>query len=154
MTQSPPKDISVATVEVSFFVHATEDLEKVFEAVWRILPEENAEEITFGGRDLRGYYGNPIRAFKAVIRKKPIIAAVINNLSTTLEAEDKEYLYKNLERHLNGKSKLYLRLDKQAAYLGYVKLGYSDPIHITMRLSITLKHHKDIASILNRLSLI
>ena len=45
-----------------------------------------------------------------------------------LNSLDKEELSRNLKLHLE-KGNLYLRFDKQSAYLGNIKFTQNDPVH-------------------------
>ena len=124
--------IPVAYIDIKFFAHATEDLEKVREAVKHILPTNRVEEIEFRKNSLRGHHGNPIVFFQTKIERKELVKAVIENISRSLSELDKEVLRREIAMHVE-KGSLYLRLDKQAAFQGVVKLGTTDPIHLRIR---------------------
>lgn len=124
--------IPVAYIDVKFFAHATEDSEKVMEAVRHILPANREEEIDFKKNDLRGHHGNPIVFFEAKIEGKELVKAVIDSVFSRLSELDKDTLRKEFEMHVE-KGSLYVRLDKQAAFQGVVKLGVADPIHLRIR---------------------
>jgi len=124
--------IPVAYVDIRFFAHATEDVDKVIEAVRHVLPSDYMEDVVFNKSNLRGHYGNLITLFEAKIKNKEIIRALIANLSSHLSELDKETLSGEIHLHLE-KGSLYIRLDKQAALQGKLKLCTSDPIHIRIR---------------------
>ena len=124
--------ISVAYVDIRFFAHATEDADKVIEAVQNVLPSGHTEDIVFNKRNLRGHYGNPITFFEAKIKNKEAIRALVENLSSHLSELDKETLHREIHLHVE-KGSLYVRLDKQAAFEGKLKLCTSDPIRIRIR---------------------
>lgn len=123
----------VAYVDVRFCAHATENVEKVMTAVQNVLAIENEEdEIAFNKNSLEGHYGNPITFFDARIKDKTDIKALVENLSKNLGSFDKTELASTLERCFE-KGSLYLRVDKQAAFQGKIKLVKSDPIRIRLR---------------------
>lgn len=122
----------IAFVEISFFAHATEDENKVLEAVRHLLPTEQVENIVFKRSNLRGHHGNPITLFEAKTQEKEIVRAVVENLSSGLSSLDKESLLREVELHVE-KGNLFLRFDKQAAFQGNFKLGVSDPIRVRLR---------------------
>jgi len=124
--------MSVAFVEISFFAHATEDENKVIEAVRHLLPTAQVENIVFKRSSLRGHHGNPITLFEAKIEEKETVRAVVENLSSGLSPLDKESLLREVELHVE-KGNLYLRFDKQAAFQAQFKLGISDPIRVRLR---------------------
>ena len=124
--------LPVAYVDIRFFAHATEDLDKVVEAVHNVLPSDQLEEISFKRSNLQGHYGNPITLFEAKIKDKETIRALVENLSSHLSALDKEELDREICRYVE-KGSLYLRLNKQAALQGKINLVTADPIRIRIR---------------------
>ena len=122
----------VAYVDVRFCAHATEDVEKVVKAVQNTLPSDHIEDITFKRSNLEGHYGNPITFFETRIKDKETVRALVENLSSNLSSLDKEELGRTIHRCVD-KGNLYIRLDKQAALQGKIKLVTSDPIRIRIR---------------------
>jgi len=124
--------LPVAYVDVRFCAHATEDVEKVVMAVQNVLPSDNIEDISFKRSGLEGHYGNPITFFETRIKDKETIRALVENLSANLSSLDKEELGRTIHRYVE-KGSLYIRLNKQAALQGKIRLVTSDPIHIRIR---------------------
>ena len=124
--------LPVAYVDVRFCAHATEDLDKVMEAIHNILPSDNIEDISFKRSGLDGHYGNPITFFETRIKDKETTRALVENLSANLSSLDKEELGREIHRYVE-KGSLYIRLNKQAALQGKIKLVTSDPIRIRIR---------------------
>ncbi|MEM2281821.1 MAG: RNA-binding domain-containing protein [Candidatus Bathyarchaeia archaeon] len=120
--------MQVAYIEIRVFAHATEDEEKVLAAVRNTLPQHVAENLTFKRSNLTGHHGNPIVLFEAKIREKEYVKAFLQKLASSLSSLDKEVLANEIEQHID-KGCLYLRLDKQSAYLNEVRLRTTDPIH-------------------------
>lgn len=121
-------------MDVSSFIHATEDPDKVITACRNVLPVDYAEEITFERRNLLGHYRNPITLLRARIKKKQVLEAFIKNLAGSLSDVEKTYLSSDVSRRIDDGGALYLRLDKQEAFLGRMKLGSVDPIRVTVKL--------------------
>jgi RNA binding exosome subunit len=124
--------LPVAYVDVRFCAHATEDVDKVMEAVQNVLPSDRTENISFKKSNLEGHYGNPITFFDARIRDKETVRALVENLSANLSSLDKDELGRTINRCVE-KGSLYIRLDKQAALKGKTKFATSDPIRIRIR---------------------
>ena len=124
--------LPIAYVDVRFCAHATEDLDKVIEAVQSILPNEHLEDIIFERSSLEGHYGNPITFFETRIKKKKVVKALVEKLAANLSVLDKDELDNTIHRCVE-KGSLYIRLDKQAAFRGKTKLVTSDPIRIRIR---------------------
>ena len=124
--------LPIAYVDIRFCAHATEDLDKVMEAIHNILPSDKTEEIAFNKNILEGHYSNPITFFEARIKDKETIKALVENLSTNIGSLDKDELGREIHRCVE-KGSLYIRLDKQAAFQGKIKLVTSDPIRLRIR---------------------
>jgi RNA binding exosome subunit len=124
--------LPIAYVDIRFCAHATEDPDKVVKAVYNIFPSDQTEEIAFNRSSVEGHYGNPITFFETRIKDKETVRALVENLSANLGSLDKEELSRELNRCVE-KGSLYLRLDKQAALQGKIKLVTSDPIRIRIR---------------------
>jgi len=120
--------VPVTHIDVRAFAHATEDEEKVLSAVRNILPQQVSERIVFKKSNLSGHHGNPITLFEAKIKEKDHVKAFLEKLASSLSVLDKEILGSEIQQHIEGGC-LYIRLDKQAAYLNEFKLGATDPIH-------------------------
>ena len=124
--------LPITYVDVRFCAHATEDLDKVMEAVQNILPSDHLDDITFDRKNLEGHYGNPITFFETRIKDKVTVKALVEKLSSNLSSLDKNELDRMINRCIE-KGSLYIRLDKQAALKGKIKLATSDPIRIRIR---------------------
>jgi len=124
--------LPLAYIDLRFSAHATEDPNKVLEAVRRILPTQHLNLITFKRADLRGHYGNPIILFEARIKEEDIVKALMENFSSKLGELEKGKLLREFDLRV-GNGSLYLRLDKQAAFMGELRLSAADPIHIRVR---------------------
>ncbi len=124
--------LPIAYVDIRFCAHATEDPDKVMKAVYNIFPADQSEELTFNTSSVEGHYGNPITFFETRIKNKETVRALVENLSANLSSLDKDELGRELHRCVE-KGSLYLRLDKQAALQGKIKLVTSDPIRIRIR---------------------
>jgi RNA binding exosome subunit len=124
MSSKPP----IGYIDIRVFAHATEDTERVETAVRNLLPTELAENLIFQKTSLTGHHGNPIILFKAQLTDKKTLPVALEKMGSNLNSLDKEELCRNLKLHLD-KRNLYLRFDKQAAFLGNVKFTQNDPIH-------------------------
>jgi len=122
----------VTSIEISLFAHATEDPEKVKRAFRNILPSDRVEEVTLRKKVLKGEYGNQIIYYRAKITKPEIIEAFLRKIGHNLPQQEKERLDFEFKRRLE-KGSLYLRLDKQEAYMGKYRLCNADPIHLRIR---------------------
>jgi RNA binding exosome subunit len=120
--------IPIGYIDIRVFAHATEEVDKILNAVHNILPAEVVDTITFKRTSLTGHHGNPITLLEARVKEKNAVQAVFKKLASNLSPLDKELLGNEIRQHLEG-GNLYIRLDKQSAYLNEVKLCETDPIH-------------------------
>jgi len=104
--------------KVSFraFVAATEDEGRVREALSIFVPLDRISSLT-----AEGHFGNEIKILEASLRKKEG-QAFFQILSEQLSPEDQLRLRREMPDRLEGDSHFHLRLDKQAAYKGLLRL--------------------------------
>ncbi|MEM3697030.1 MAG: RNA-binding domain-containing protein [Candidatus Bathyarchaeia archaeon] len=120
--------IPIGYIDIRVFAHATEEVDKVLNAVHNLLPAEVVDTITFKRTVLTGHHGNPITLLEARVKDKNAVQAVFKKLASSLSPLDKKLLRNEIKQHLEG-GNLYIRIDKQSAYLNEVKLCTTDPIH-------------------------
>lgn len=130
----------VREVEVSAFSHATEDEDKVEKAMKNLLPEEN-RDLWLTRKTLKGYHGDPITIVTGKVRTNKGATGVLKRVVQELSSLDQQRLLDELEERLDEGGNLYIRLDKQNAYLGKVRLLETDPVKMKFRLR--LPHGKD-----------
>lgn len=106
---------------VSFraFVAATEDEGRVREALGIFVPPDRISSTT-----AQGHFGNEIKILEASLRKKDALA-FFQILHEQLPPMDLERLREEIPDRLEGESHFHLRLDKQAAYKGMLRLTES-----------------------------
>lgn len=119
----------VGYIDIRVFSHATEETEKVLTAARNILPSELIDTVIFKKTSLTGHHGNPITLCETRIKDKNVVQAVFAKLCSRLSILDKETLSGEIDQHMD-RGNLYLRLDKQSAFLNEFKLGSTDPIHL------------------------
>jgi RNA binding exosome subunit len=124
---SKPK-FPVGYVNIRVFAHATEDQERVMTAVRNTLPLDLGENAVFKKTALTGHHGNPITLFEVELADRKTLMSVLEGIGRRLIALDKETLARDMALHLE-KGNLYLRFDKQQAFLGELRFSSNDPIH-------------------------
>lgn len=143
--------VPVTHIDIRVFAHATEDEEKVLSAVRNTLPPKLSENIFFKKTNLTGYHGNPIILFEAKIKDKNHVKAFFEDLASRIGVLDKEILSSEIGQHIE-KGCLYIRLDKQSAFLKELKLGTTDPIHF--RIHFKKSNPKEIVEICRNFGII
>jgi hypothetical protein len=104
--------------KVSFraFVAATEDEGRVREALGIFVPLDRISSST-----AEGHFGNEIKILEASLRKKEG-QAFFQILREQLSTDDQLRLRREIPERLEGDSHFHLRLGKQAAYKGLLRL--------------------------------
>ena len=125
----------VREVEVSVFSHATEDEDKVEKAMKNLLPEQN-RDLWITRKTLKGYHGDPITIVTGKIRTKKGATGVLRRVVQKISALDQQRLLDELEERLDEGGNFHIRLDKQNAYLGKVRLLETDPVKMKFRLRL------------------
>jgi RNA binding exosome subunit len=125
---SKPSKLPIGYVDIRVFAHATEDQERVISAVRNTLPEEIGKSAVFKKTALTGHHGNPITLVEIELADRQTLMGVLGRIGASLPALDKEMLSQEMSLHLE-KGNLYLRFDKQQAYLGELRFSSNDPIH-------------------------
>jgi len=128
-----PQHGNITYAKISVFAHATEDPEKVAEAVKTLLPmlRERGELIS---TEMQGHHGNPILRIEGDFEMREDAFEALDLLLSRLSTLDEDILRREFHEHLDAKGNLYLRFDKQQAFLGQTSLGTNDPISLRVRL--------------------
>jgi RNA binding exosome subunit len=132
-----PEDRLIKAAEISVFAHATEDEDKVKQAVKRLAQYEH----TFESQRLIGHYEDSINLLTSKTVKKKEATDFLANIVNKLSSLDRETLLNELPNHVDPQGRLYIRLDKQKAYHGRAVLNETDPIRV--RFKFQLPHKAD-----------
>jgi RNA binding exosome subunit len=142
--------VQVGYIDIRVFAHATEDPERVLTATRNILPRESIDTVTFKKSNLTGHHGNPIILYETKIKEKKLVQTAFEKLCSGLSVLNKEILANEVQQHVD-KGNLYVRLDKQSAYLNELKLSSTDPIHLRIHFK---KHSAEVVGICRRSGLL
>ena len=137
------ENIKATKIETSCIVHATEDLNMVKVALSNIFPSEMQEKVSFKQQKLEGHYGNPITILQAEINDIKLVESFLNNFSGALDDLRKMELSIEFKECLDDKGNLYIRLDKQAAFMNKLRLQQQDPIKIKIRIKKSKRLSKE-----------
>lgn len=110
--------MKIEWIKVSAVVHSTEDREKVGKAIATLFPFEFEIEVS----KAKGHYGNPLEYLEVEIKKDKEIKEFWNYLMKLLPEDQKSILIETLEERVDNQNILHIRIDKQKAYLGEVRL--------------------------------
>ncbi len=117
----------VARLELRVYVHATEDREKVLQALREIVPEEYWGEAEVEEETYHGHYGNPIVVITVTFHGETA-SRVLDSILARLGEADRGALSVSLEDRVDKEGTLYFRLSKQDAFLGRLILYEADDV--------------------------
>ena len=112
------------------FVYGTENKDKVLKSIKTLFPNSSPQcEAT------EGYYKNPVLILSNKFDKKREINDFVEKLSNMNDSARKRVLNR-LEDKMDDYGNLYLRFDKQRAYLGDLKVvEHGDSIHVKIKIA-------------------
>lgn len=123
-------DMRIERLSIQVLCHATEDEEKVMRAVENVVGIEMMDKMKISSNSLKGYYGDPILMIKFETSDPETPIQIVRRIFSKLSEYEKIDVIQNcLERGKHG-GKLYIRLDKQAAYNDVLRLSNKDSIRI------------------------
>ncbi len=105
------------------FCHATEDLEKVKEAMTKLVPP--FEKLNFQTEKLEGSFGNDIISVKLEFEKQAEIVDLLEFIKSNLSDSDID-----IDAHVTENNEFWIRFDKQKAHEGKVIAGRGDVIQL------------------------
>ncbi len=123
--------LPISNLEIRYLVHATEDPSKVKKAASTLFPDDTPDT-QFQEKALKGHFGNTIIMVRMQVEDKKTVQAIIEKLATDLSEIDKRTMTEESNLCIDDDS-LYLRLDKQAAFTGTLKLQKADPICLRIK---------------------
>ncbi|MDB2270943.1 hypothetical protein B9H04_07075 [Halorubrum ezzemoulense DSM 17463] len=103
-------------VDLRAFSYATEDVKRVEQALYSLLPDE----VELDRVENVGHHGDRIVVLSARVERADEMRHVLDRLA---ELEDLDRVLDELDERVDDNCALFLRLDKQAAFRDEVRLG-------------------------------
>ena len=132
------KQRPVQHLEITTFVHSTEDHVKVVKAVSNLFPED-VDVPPYEEVKLTGVFGDPLSILKWVLTNRRPATEVVNKVIKGMSSIDHLELLESLDSRIDEKKNMYIRLDKQKAFSEVLKIKQNDPIRLKARLLIPHK---------------
>lgn len=123
MTQSRAKSVRITSI-----AHATEDAQKVVQAVLSICPEDFPRGIQT--ERVKGHYGNEIIICHLRAVGRSASERFFENLWRKMSSQDKSRIYDQAQEHVDGSGTLHLRIDKQEASKGKIRLQDNESVKV------------------------
>ena len=125
----------VSKIETRAYSRGTEIVERVREAVLNLYPEELRHLVDIEVESTESHRHAEIIVVLASIEKKLHCEQTFTKIIESLSERERKTLRRTLSRRLDDQCVLFLRIDKQAAYLGEIRLASnSDVISVRVHL--------------------
>ena len=121
------KEYKIYSISLSTIVHATEDKEKVKSAIFNIIPRNLVNKFTINEVNVKGHYGNPITILNLEINNPDIANEIFEFIIKSISKEELTLIKNNPSLYCDDRS-IFLRIDKQYAYLGTIRLSFLDDV--------------------------
>ena len=126
---------AIQSLDVSYLLHATEDPERVSDAVrWLV-----GSEALFESEDMEGHFGNSIRKVSAHLHGEDATRAFASLISRMPRAL-RESVAKDIDGLIDEHSSLYLRFDKQRLVQDEIATGYGEAVRLKVKPRTYLMH--------------
>ena len=118
----------IQSVEVSYLLHATEDPQRLDEAVKAMISSDTPPDV----EELEGHFGNRILRVRFHLTGDEASRA-FSGIVARLPQQLRDDLTNNLGTHLDEHVALFLRLDKQRLVSGFLAMGTADPVRVKVK---------------------
>nr|KXH78152.1 MAG: hypothetical protein AM324_10650 [Candidatus Thorarchaeota archaeon SMTZ1-83] len=122
-------------IETRAYSRGTEIVERVKEAVLNLYPEDVRESVNIATESTESHRNTEIIVVHAFIENRQLCERTFARIMESLSDQDKKFLGKTLPQRLDDQCVLFLRIDKQASFLGETRLA-SDSDVISVRVHL------------------
>lgn len=119
----------VNKIEARAYARATEVLERVALSVQSVFPESLRQKLVMSKSKAEGQAGDAIIVITATLEGQENCEPVIDYVFEQMDSQSRRAVERSLDIRLDDDCIFFLRIDKQAAFLGIMKIaGESDLI--------------------------
>jgi RNA binding exosome subunit len=118
-----------STADVRIIIHATEDENKVLDAISNTL-SINAEKFSYS--ESTGHWKNKILLLTGNLESQEA-NALAQKILSSLSSLERDQISTSYDSSIDEKGNLYLRLDKQKICQGRISLSESDSIRVKLK---------------------
>lgn len=119
----------VDKIEARAYARATEVLEKVVSSVQSVFPENLRQKLVMSKSKAEGQAGDTILVITATLEGQENCELVMDYVFNQMDNQSRRAIERSLDIRLDDDCVFFLRIDKQAAFLGSMRIaGESDLI--------------------------
>ncbi|MEM2142236.1 MAG: RNA-binding domain-containing protein [Candidatus Thorarchaeota archaeon] len=122
------KMLFIERIEARAYSRATEVPSRVHASLLAILPEELRPEATVTTKRAEGQYQNVILVLTMVLKGREDCKRTFSYLMQALQQEDVDRILETLKERVDEVCRLYLRIEKQHAYMGQIRLAHGPDV--------------------------
>ena len=112
----------ISKIEARAYARATELLERVETAVSNVFPEDIRVSVSLEVEKVEGQAGDSILIVKGLLENRASCEKVIDFILREIDINGRRALNRSIDLRLDDDSVFFLRLDKQAAFLGKLEI--------------------------------
>ena len=116
----------VTSFKARVMCYSTEDSTKVKRALRNVV----GEDVQITSKKTQGYYRDPIYVIECFSNNEKIVSRVFNRILAALGNRCWYFIKPGVEMTSREHGRVHIRLDKQEAYLGRIRLSDHDAIKI------------------------
>ena len=125
----------ISKIEARAYSRGTEIVERVTKAVLNLYPEELRESVEIETESTTSHKNTKIIIILASIERKLHCEQTFARIIESLSEKERNTLRRTLSQRLDDQCVFFLRIDKQASYLGEIRLASnSDVISVRVHL--------------------
>ncbi|MGY5871764.1 MAG: RNA-binding domain-containing protein [Candidatus Thorarchaeota archaeon] len=113
----------IRKIEARAYARATEVFEKVSDAILGIFPENVRQNVAITEEKAEGQSGDSISILSGVLTIRDDCEITFNNILKHLEKRERRAIKRSLDLRVNNNGVFFLRIDKQGAFLGKIRLA-------------------------------
>lgn len=113
----------VTKIEARAYARATEVSDRVAASIMFIFPERLRQKVSISMSNAEGQAGDAIVVISATLEGQEDCEGVLTYVLEQMDSHSLRALERSLDIRLDDKCTLFLRIDKQAAFLGMMKLA-------------------------------
>jgi RNA binding exosome subunit len=123
----------VSKIETRAYARATEVSERVVSAVLSIFPERLRQSVLIKSSKAEGQVGDTITIVSGVLEGQEDCDVTLDHLFGQMDSQSKKIIERSLDIRLDDQCVFFLRIDKQAAFQGLVRMANGQDV-ITVKL--------------------
>ena len=113
----------IRKIEARAYSRATEISERVSTAICGIFPEDVRQNVSFSEEMAEGQSGDSISIVTGLLDNRNECEISFDYMLKQMEKKDRRAIKRTLDLRLNNNCVFFLRIDKQGAFLGKIRLA-------------------------------